>query len=110
MENAGSEANFTENRELQTGIRFFLPPPAAKVKWQSGNQLVARSPQSVKRNRRMLFLDQDVVGVERGDRKDGHAALRQWIEERGQHTCQCERKRPLQFEAGPRRLTSRSEE
>ena len=53
----------------------------------------------------MLFLDQDVVGVEGGNGEYRYAALGQGIEERGQDSGQRKCERAFQLEAGPRRFT-----
>jgi hypothetical protein len=48
-----------------------------------------------------LFLDQHVICVERRNRKDGNATLRQRFDERQQHTGQRKRKRPVELQANP---------
>ena len=66
---------------------------------------MACSLQNLKRSGRVLFLDQDVVGVERGDGEYRNAALGQGIEKRSQDSGQRECEWAFQLEAGPRRFT-----
>ena len=68
---------------------------------------MARFYQSFEGGCRVLFFDQNVVGVKSGDRKYGDAALSQGIEERGQDSCERKRKWAFQLEACPRRFAFR---
>ncbi len=63
---------------------------------------MACSLQSLKRGGCMLFLDQDVVGIERGDGKYRDAALGQRIEKSSQDSGQRKCEGAFQLEAGPR--------
>src|ERR1700693_3052127 len=100
----------SENSQLETGIpiphglqhsSFDVFPRASAC--QSGNQVVACSLQSLKRGGCMLFPDQYVVRVERGDGKYGDAALGQGIEESCEDSGQRKCEGTFQLEAGPGR-------
>src|SRR5438477_533325 len=54
--------------------------------------------QHVERCSDELFLNEDVIGVEGGNRKDRNAVVGQRLYERKQHSCQRKWKRALKFQ------------
>jgi hypothetical protein len=71
-----------------------------------GDQLMSGSLQCVPCGSGMLFFYQYVIRVKSRDRKNGHAALGQRIDERGQNAGLREWKRAFELETCPRAFTS----
>jgi hypothetical protein len=65
------------------------------------DQLVAGAVEGTNRRRQLYPIEQDVISVERGDRKDGNAGIRKGLQKRREHACHCKWKWPVKFQRDP---------
>src|ERR1700686_2385215 len=69
----------------------------------AGYKLVTRFGKGLLHLAREFFLHQNVVGVVGGDCEDGHAIVREWLDERKKDSCLGEREWSFELEAYPSR-------